>query len=237
MLLKPLSAILGLFIVTAVHGQKTEIQASFNTGLFYFTGSSAAAVSQINYSGQTKSGYTNNPYGTRSGFSYGISTTIQRVTRWHFIAGFDLGYELLRSKIGINQVAVELSMVGYYAVPAKGRTYLDYHFINAHPFLGYRLFDRSVKFDLTAGPEFGYCLSAKENGKASASGVTYETSIDRMTIKVDVRQRIQAAAEYRRFGAYIGYSFGIVNYMKGYVGGSDECYARMLRFGLSYRII
>jgi Outer membrane protein beta-barrel domain len=235
MLLKPLSAILGLFIVTAVHGQRTEILASFNAGLFSFTGSSAAAVSQILHTDLAQD-YTNNPYGNKPGFSYGVSATIQRVTRYRLIAGFDLGYELLRSKIGINGVDVAFPMSGYTEYPATGRTYLDYHFINAHPFLGYRLFDRSVKFDLTAGPEFGYCLSAKENGKASAGGATYETSGDRMTIKVDVRQRIQAAAEYRRFGAYIGYSFGIVNYMKGYVGGSDECYARMLRFGLSYRI-
>lgn len=235
--LKSLSTALVLFIVTAVHGQKTEVLASFNAGLFSFTGSSAASVSQI-LTADLVNPYTNNPYGNKPGFSYGISATIQRITRYRLIVGFDLGDELLRSKIEINAVYVAFPMSGYTEYPATGRTYLDYHFIDAQPFFGYRLVDRAVKFDLTAGPEFGYCLSAKENGKATASnGSSYETSINRMTIKMDVRPRIQAAVGYKRISAYIGYSFGLANYKEGYVGGVNECYARILRFGLSYRII
>ena len=70
-----------LLILTLTKGysQKTEIRVCLNSGLFSFDGKSAEANSQFNLFTNSNSGYTNNPYGTKSGFSYGLSLNLQRV--------------------------------------------------------------------------------------------------------------------------------------------------------------
>lgn len=235
-MLKILLTFIAIGSLTDSFGQKTEIGVSLNSGLFSFTGKSAESISFINYSDRTKSGYTNNPYGTKNGLCIGLSGIIKRVSKKKFILGFDLGYEVLRSKIDIDEIS------GYtgsstYNYKATGKTFLNYSFINLHPFLGYRLLTGKINFDLTGGFELGYCVKAEEHGTATAAnGVKYSTSVDRKTIKSDFRPRIQIAADYKKIGAYIGYSFGLANYKSGYIGGINECYARLLRFGLTYRL-
>lgn len=223
-------------ITTISYAQKTEIGISLNSGLFSFTGQSAETVSFINYSDQTKSGYTNNPYGAKNGLCYGFSGSVKRISKKNIIAGLDLGYEVLRSKILINEIS------GYtgnstYNYDAKGQTCLKYNFINLHPFLGYRFTSNNIIIDLTGGFDIAYCLKAKEAGNAtSATGIKYETSIDRKTIKTDIRPRLQIATNYKKAGVYIGYSPGLANYKSRSLGGTNECYARLVRFGLTYQV-
>src|SRR5271163_2326147 len=81
--------------------QKTETSLSFNSGLFSFSGQSAQGATFIDYYAATKSGYTNNPYGSRNALCYGFSFQHKRITSWNFIIGYDCGYEVLRSKIAI----------------------------------------------------------------------------------------------------------------------------------------
>jgi hypothetical protein len=231
-----LFTIIALCCLQVSYGQKTEFRAALNSGLFSFAGESAESVSFINYNDQTKSGYTNNPYGSKSGLGIGLSGNIKRISKKDFILGTDLGYELLRSKVRIDEIS------GYtgsstYSLDAKGKTFLNYSFINLRLFAGYRLAANKINIDFTGGLEIGYCLNAKEDGSATASdGIKYETSVDRKTIDMDIRPGIQIAANYKKAGAYIGYSFGLVNYKSGYDGGANECYARLLRFGLTYQI-
>jgi hypothetical protein len=190
----------------------------------------------INYSDEQHSGYTNNPYGSKNGLCLGLSGNIKRVSRKHVLLGGDLGVEVLRSKIAINRIS------GYdgsatYNYEATGQTYLKFVFMNMHPFVGYRLIIENTNVDLIGGLEIGYCMNAKEAGKAvAANGNQYETSVDRRTINLDVRPRMQLGIEYKKVGGYIGYSMGLANYMYGYIGGTNDCYARILRFGLAYKI-
>lgn len=235
-MLKVLLTFIILCSSTISLGQKTEFRVSLNSGLFSFTGKSAEPISFINYSDRSKSGYTNNPYGSRTGLCAGISGNIQSVSKRHFIVGVDLGIELLRSKIEINGIS------GYtgsstYNYNANGKTFLNYSFINLNSFFGYRLSTNKIDYDFIGGFELGYCISAKEYGRATATNdIKYSTSVDRKTIRSDIRSRVQIAADYKKIGAYIGYSFGLANYKSGYVGGTNECYARIFRFGLTYRL-
>ena len=88
---------------------------------------------------------------------------------------------------------------------------------------------------MTGGLDIGYGLKADENGSAIASnGTNYITSADRKTIKTDIRPRLQVSAQYKKLGLYMGYSAGLTNYKSGYIGGTNECYATLLRFGASY---
>jgi hypothetical protein len=227
--------VLTLLFCSQSFAQKTEIKVVVNSGLFSFTGPSAESSTFINYSDRSSLGHTNNPYGSGNGLSIGLSGRIQRVSKKHFLTGIDLGYEHLASKTSIKQISIYDGTSSYYYA-AKGHTFLNYQFINANPYIGYRFQAGAVSLDLTGGFEIAYCLTAHEKGTAKDEhGKDYTTSLDRKTIKTDVRPRGQLSANYGRTGIYIGYSYGLANYKSGYVGGVTQCYARMARFGLTYR--
>ena len=219
-----------------VSAQKTIYRISLNSGLFSFAGKSAKNTSFINYSNLNNSGYTNSPYGSKAGLCYGLSANMIRATKTNFLMGLDIGYENLNSKVLIDAIS------GYtgnatYAYTATGKTILSYGFLNLYPFIGWRFKAEKLSFDITGGLELGYCLAANEKGNATATnGTKYITAVDRKTIKKDIRPRIQVSANYHKTGVYVGYSYGLTNYMNGYVGGINECYARLLRFGLTYQI-
>ena len=224
-----------LFLANAF-GQKTEFRIAFNSGLFSFSGQSAEKYSQINFSNSTNSGYTNNPYGSMVGLCYGLSGNLKRVAKKNLVLGLDIGHETLRSKINISTIS-GYTGTSTYEYTATGQTFLNYNFINLFPYIGQRFNIRKVSFDIVGGFDIAYCLKATEKGKASATnGTKYTTLVDRKTISTEIRPRIQFSADYQKIGIYIGYSYGLANYMSGYDGRTNECYARLARFGLTYRI-
>jgi hypothetical protein len=216
-------------------GQKTEYIIAFNSGLFSFSGNTAASETFINYNPGIST-YTNNPYGSKNGFCYGISANLKRINKNNLVLGLDLGYEILRSKITVNSVAGDYGIVNNNN-SAIGKTFLNFGFVNINPQLGYRLINKHVSVDLLVGLDFAFCLTATEKGSATTTnGKKFTTTIDRKTIKSEIRPRFQVATNYKKMGAYVGYSLGMANYMYGYVGGKPECYARLIRFGLTYQI-
>jgi len=221
-----------VFFVTNIYAQKTEFGFSLNSGLYSFAGKSAETVTVINYYDKTNHGYTNNPYGSKNGLSYGFSLNLKRITQRNFIFGLDLGYEISGSKISITGIRTST-----YEYEATGKTILQSNFINIYPMAGYKLNFNYISFNVICGFDFGYCLSTDEKGTATATnGMKYTTSEDRKTIEVDIRPRIQISTEYKRIGLYIGYSNGITNYMSGYDGGTNITFAKIVRFGVSYKI-
>jgi hypothetical protein len=222
-------------LLTHSFGQKTEFRIALNSGLFSFSGQSAEAETFINYS-PFSSSYTNNPYGSKNGLCYGISANLKRINKTNLILGLDLGYEILRSKIRVNSI-IDNSGIVYYNYSANGQTFLNYGFINLSPQFGYRLNTKKVSIDLLVGLDFAFCLSATEKGNATTTnGKEFTTSVDRKTLNTDIRPRFQVSTNYKKMGAYLGYSLGLANYKSGYAGGTNECYARLFRFGLTYQI-
>jgi len=231
-----------VFILASVFGQRMEYRLSFNSGLFSFAGKSSGSTTFINSyimnSSNALNAYTNNPYGSKNGLCYGLSANVKRVTKINVVYGVDLGYEMLRSKTTVDGVYDHNGVALINLTPASGKAYLDFSFINIQPFAGYRFEIKPVHIDLTAGVDIARCLSAKEKGNAeTTTGLAYNTSVDRKTITTDIRPRVQLAADYKKFGAYVGFSLGQVNYMKDYVGGTNENYSRIFRFGITYRLI
>jgi hypothetical protein len=225
----------GLLSIGTLFAQKTEFALSLNSGLFYFTGHSAVSASAINSTTEL-SGYTNDPYGSRVGWCDGLSAELKRVTRRRLLFGVSLGYEALRSQVSLTSVNV-FNGVDAYSLTAHGHTILTSQFINLFPSFGYRFTPGKLTVDLTGGLDLGYCLSAAEKGKADASnGATFSSSRDRKTISLDVRHRLQVEVGFHKTAVYVGYSAGLMNYMAGYIGGLNSAYARILRFGLQYKI-
>jgi len=222
--------LLTALVPITLKAQDLEVHANLNSGVYSFHGSGTTAVSRIN--GTT---YTNNPYGTKGGLSYGLSLDVKKITRGKFIYGVDLGYEMLRSKVKLDYNDV----IGDIASNFAGRTYLNTSFINIFPFLGGRLNGGAQPFDLVAGMDIGHVLRAREDGDAKSTDNAQfhiETSTDRKSLNTDIRPRIQLSTSFDRIGGYIGYSYGLKSYKGGMIGGSTEAYSRMLRFGLSYRL-
>jgi hypothetical protein len=215
--------------------QKTEAFLSVNSGLFSFQGVSAEKTSQINlYSDNI--GYTNNPFGAEKGFSYGLSYQIQYLSKNNFIAGISLGYENLRSKTTLNTVN-GFDGKTTFQVAASGRSNLSHHFINGFPYVGYRLVNKPIAVDLTGGFDIGYLLKSFESGQAiGTNGVNYKSALERTSIKLDLRPRVQLSAGYAKLGLYVGYAYGLKNYRSGWVGGPNQCNSELIRFGIMYKL-
>jgi hypothetical protein len=234
---KTILTVIILFSLNHIFGQTKEIRLAFNSGLFSFSGQSADNQSVINFSNTKNSGYTNNPYGSLGGISYGLSANFQKVTKKNMILGFDIGFENLRSKVNIVAVNGFLG-TSAYVYSANGQTFLNSNFINLFPNIGHRWLVNKISIDVIGGLDVAYCPKATEKGSATATNDTkYVTSVDRKTINTDIRPRIQFSIGYLKTGVYVGYSYGLSNYRSGYVGGTNECFARLLRFGLTYKLV
>lgn len=235
--MRKLVLLLATFSLNFFYSQ-TEISVEVNSGLFSFGGSSSAKNSMIIVNeGWSNSKYTNNPYGKNADLALVLSINFKKVFKNKLFIGSSLGYEILKSKMNVTEVFLNTDYNSPQQLSASGKTNLTYNNINFYPYFGYRIPAKSINFDISAGADFGFILSAKEKGSAKASnGITYETSLDRKTISTDFRPRIQLDAHYQKFGVYLGYSFGTINYMKDYIGGNFDTKSRMLRFGLTYQL-
>lgn len=229
-------SVLFIWVISSL-AQKTELTISANSGLFSFAGLSSDNSSTLLIPNASPA-YTLNPYGSKNGFSYGLSAEIQRISKRNIIAGLDAGYELLKSKLDITIVAENLyssNSSSYHR--AKGHTFIYNNFINIFPYIGKRFIKNKMLFDLATGLEAGYCLKSTEKAYATIeNGTRYTTSLDRETITTDVRPRIQLSGHYKRSGILIGYSYSLSNYKAGYIGGKNQCYSRLFRFGLTHKI-
>jgi hypothetical protein len=218
-------------LFTNLFAQKTETKISFGSGLFSFAGAYAQNTTFINYDASTKSGYANNPYGSKNGLCYGFSLQKENISKWNLIYGFDLSYEILRSKILINRIYGDSSSA------ANGKTFLSFGFFNFYPFLGYRLKIKNISIDVTGGFELACRLKTWESGSAKTSnGNEIYTSANKSGSNLfDFRKRIQIACNYRKISPYLGYSVGLVDYVSN-MGVSNSAFSRMKRIGIAYRI-
>lgn len=226
--------ILSFFIYSNSYSQKTELRLSLDSGLSSFSGKSAESSSFILLSETVGYGYTNNPYGSKNALAYGISLNLKRITKVNFVYGVGAGYENLRSKTAL---AFVFKFEEGIAEPVSGETTMDVSSININPFAGYRFNAGQLPIDLVGGFDFANILSTKEKGDATdTNGNKYTTSRDRKTISTDFRPRIQVSTDYKKFGIYLGYSFGLSNYKDGYTGGTNSVHSKIFRFGITYQV-
>ena len=217
--------------------QKNEFLVSFDSGMFSYTGESVSDKSIIILSdlNDLNSGYTNNPFGSKKGLSLGLSMNFKRITKVNTIYSISLGYQSLKSKTEIESVFFG----SLFLLPknVEGETFLISNGFNFFPSVGKRFILKEIPIDLIGGLNFDFITSTKEKGKAKDSnGTEYLTSKNRDETKLDFGPRIQISTEYKKYGIYIGYNAGIVNYKSGYIGGTNSAYSQNIRFGLTYRI-
>jgi hypothetical protein len=227
--------LLSLFIISTANGQHSEFSFHLNSGLFSFAGKSATAYSTIVVNDAGSEGhYTNNPYGSQKTFSYGLTAQFKRITKYKLIYGLEAGYELLRSRVNIDNVA------GDFPNPpssTSGETIFKNGFVVIHPTIGGRLNFSNLNIDLTIGPELGFNVVCREKGKATTNNnIILKTDRKRNHPGTDFRLRSSLIVYYQNWGISTGYSYGLRNYSNNIVGGNRERFSRFIRFGVTYRI-
>lgn len=233
--------ILGLITGQLAYGQSTEYFVHLNSGFAAYRGGTSAKSGSVilvpdpydvYLRSDMEEAYTDNPYGTSLGLSYGLATQVQRVTAVGNVFGLQAGYEVLRSRVQIHNVFDQHD----FGIPSTGYTVMANHCFTAHPFFGHRFAVKSMNLDLTAGPEIGFLRRSYEKGKAKTNYSTYTTSLNHAHPKLDVRVRINLTTYYKHVGMTVGYSLGLTNYRKAHAGVIDEAYLQIFRLGLSYQI-
>ena len=221
------------FSVAAAQAQRTEFSLHATSGYFSYRGASSASTSAVALSDvSSEPDYLFSPYGRRFTLSYGGAGQIQRVTAHQLVLGAQAGYEWLRSRVEVNEI--------YYfrgQTPASGHAILTSEFINTHLFIGHRFSLNQVSLDATLGPEVGFRRSIREKGSASGGGLTTRTDRERrQPAEVDPRVRVNLTAYYQRVGLSVGYTYGLLDYKRGYAGGTNDLFSQMLRVGAVYRL-
>lgn len=216
-----------LLVSSLAHSQQTELSGQLTSGVSNFRGRSAGRNTWLD-SGP----YANNLYGRRPGPAYGLAAQAQRVTRQHMLFGVQAGYEVLQSRARVTDVIygdiIESASAGHVT--------LKNQFLNAYPFYGHRFGRQVLTLDIAAGPEFGFGLKSTIKGRATTtSGLEFDAAGSQPIPTVDVRARLNLTATYKKAGLQAGYSYGLTNYQRGYLGGINEAYAQVWRLSASYR--
>jgi hypothetical protein len=233
--MKPTNLLLALpllCITLFTQAQQTNYTAGVNSGLFRYNNTQAFYLTGV-VDGPLLRSNLNESNATKPGFSFEITGNIQRITRSRFLFGAELAYQSYRTKTPVSFFSP--SLFASALIPADGNTTMQAQFITVTPFAGYRLLDKKLKLDLTAGMELAAAIQKKEVIKAREiyNGNLLEASNDQPR-RADYRARIQLNASMDRIGLTTGYALGLANYYS-----SDEFLvsrARFVRFGLTYRI-
>lgn len=164
-----------------------------NTGYFFFGGAYPTTNFIVRYGEKP---FIDNPYGSKVTLSYGVAVQIQRITKKYVVLGFQLGTELLRSRVMINDigsVSVDLKDA------AKGRGVLSMGHLNLYPHIGRRFLLHFSTIDLTVGSEIGLTMSSWERGTAKdkALKLTYITDykISEPDINLSTRSALTESGE------------------------------------------
>lgn len=220
--------------INFAYAQKWECLAKINSGLFSYAGKGAEKTSFLEYWQGDPSlySYTNNPYGRKSGFSYGVGFNVQRVTSWHFVYGLDIGFESVQSKMPLSQTDMN-------GVLWSGRTLLRTDFVTGSPHFGFYWNIKSVRMDLSIAGDFvKYLSEAKENAKIeSAGGKNISAKGNRENPTLDSRTSYQLTVFKNRLGLSLAYAKGLNDYNSGWLeGDGHQIFSRYLKIGFQFRL-
>ncbi len=210
--------------------QQTSWNVGFSSGLFKFIGASTEKTTLLITSTNGASAYTNNPYGNNYALCYGVTGGVERTSKSKWKFGTEMGYELRRSMINVDQVSLRDGLIN-----ATGKSFLKLNTFNLFPYFGHGFNINKTSWDLVAGVEMSYIANAIEKGNATdINQVHYSSYRDRTNIHFDWSPSIKLNCRYKQIGWFAGYSAGTNNYLKNYIGGVNSVYGRLMRFGMKW---
>ncbi len=226
--------LLPLIFAATAYGQSTEYSFHINTGLFSFGGDAATKHSAMVVSDVlTQDNYTLNPYGKEQLFSYGLLVQGNYLTPGQVIFGVQAGYEILRSRVTIDELTGEFPGP---PPPESGQTTLTHGFVTLYPAVGYRFMFNEIAVDLSAGPEIGVRINGQERGEVILqNGGVIDTDTERSSPNTDLRIRPSLMVMYKNWGVTAGYSYGLTDYSDDLLQPDGKVFSRYLRFGVAYK--
>lgn len=244
---KILSTLSLLFVFVITQAQKVEVSLQGYSGFNFYGGSSATGTSYINEGYDEAHNYTINPYGKKVCFSYGGALQIQHIGKKGFIAGIQVGYEVLRSQVNINGYNPLVFYLDYntynfaavnYQIPVKGETFLRNQNININPYIGYRFTVKKANIDLMPGIDIGINTNSYDDGRVTDnSGKVYTTNFKMLGAPTDIRLKFAVSANVKRMGLNLSYANGLTNLDRNNTGYLKyNVHSEILRFGVNYSI-
>ena len=225
--------VIGFLSIQNGFAQKTEFIIGVSANASFFRRKSAASTTAI-YISDVPDGVPNvtaDYYGKKTSLGTGAEVAIQYLNKKGFVTGVAAGYEVLSSRVKINQVSSRI------ITPASGSSKITHTFVNLFPYVGQRFGGTKCALDFNLGLDIGLPLSAHERGKAEISnGTVFTTDTDHSKPSVDLRPRLQLKLKKNRFGVQSSYSIGQVNYYGRLVGADPKAYSNVFRLGVFYTL-
>ncbi|RYY12418.1 MAG: hypothetical protein EOO36_17490 [Cytophagaceae bacterium] len=236
---------LGLVLAPA-YGQHMEYSARGTVGFAKFAGNGVASTTTVNDANNVPNAESSravNPYGNTYGTGGGLSVRVQRVEKFNVITAFDLGYDLMQTRLGVTAIRYNSIVPPDYGFnrAGSGVVRLFSHAVTAFGGVGYRLGGEghALALDALVGPELAYLVAAHENGDGTnSSGTAWHTDLSRTpNTHFDFRLRGDLSIWRKRVGVVASYSYGFSNYQPATSGvSSPDASIRLARVGLGYRL-
>lgn len=235
---------LGLIFAPA-WGQHVEYSLRGTVGLAKFEGNGVVSKTTINDANNVPNSETSravNPYGNTYGTGGGLSLRVQRVEKFNVITAFDLGYDLMQTRLGVTAINYNSTAVaGGFTRPGSGVVRLFSHAVTAFGGVGYRLGGEghALALDALVGPELAFLAATHENGDGTnSSGTAWHTDLSRTpNTRFDFRLRGDLSIWRKRVGLVASYSYGFSNYQPATPGVTNpDASIRLARVGLGYRL-
>ena len=210
-------------------GQSTKFSVYANSGTSSFKGGGALKSAEYYTGGPWCMCDENDPmaFGAKRAVSYGAGLNFERVFKNNFLAGLELGYEVLRTRASITNFVLD-DMI----FRVSGKNINVNHFVNAFPHAGYQFpkLDQ-ITFALSAGADFGFGLDSYD--KASIPDFLKKSYRNTDNIlALDFRPRVHLSASFNRFALTAGYAYGLSDWAHS----NSSASLSVIRMGLQYRL-
>jgi hypothetical protein len=223
-----------------IRAQHTEYSISGGIGLFHYITKEKQEpfYSMINMTHAPN--YANVPYGNKNGLSYQFSVELKKITRHPFLWGIGLEYEDVKSRKDINWVYGPYNELH----AAKGNVSLSNYFLALQPYIGYRFKCSKFYLDAIAGIDLAITVSAAyQHGVAIVDSTQQQIHFDIKSHSYEgwdpfqTRARFQTEFGYKKWGLYLGYSWGFYKGKLVTFGGKPlYSFSRYFRAGIFYRL-
>ncbi|RYD69541.1 MAG: hypothetical protein EOP53_27000, partial [Sphingobacteriales bacterium] len=193
-----------LCLAVAANSQQNIFSIGLNTGRFTYAGNGPSKQSGLTLYPDLHTRPEGTP-GKKPGFSYEVTATAKRITTARFIYGAELAYQSLQAKTDVRSMTATLYSSFY--MEAEGKTSLTSRFIAVTPLIGYRLLNKKIKMDVTAGMELAACIDREE--KIDAVQIPTGNPLiakNNLSKRGDYRARMQITTSIGKWGINTGYA-------------------------------
>lgn len=227
-------------------GQKTEWNIKAGSGLYFFSGASAASQ-QTFYEDASYRKFYSNPYGKRPGLCITAGVSLQHVAVNKLLIGAEVSVQRLSANSAIDSVMIN-GITGAPVPPnvvhfprkmsAQGESRYKALYFSITPFAGRRFLIGNGSLNITGGLDLAFALASKEHINVEGISGSYHKDIkeDVDPSGIDIRLRVGMDWSIKRFIVSATFAKGLLRYHKEIYGENLKAYSNLIGLGLGYRL-